>query len=391
MHAPTGRLRTSAVLAVLLLLMWPVAGRSDAAEGARLRPRLFLSLFPPRVQASLWVLGGGWLAWPQADVPRTARQTPPFTLHLYNLATRATRTLHPPMLRPGQWVTGLAVAASWIAWEQTPSSYALGKWRLYVANLHTGQARLIDAARAEGDIGAVGNGEFTLSGDTLTWTRLHATAHGLRSLLKVEDLTTQHVQVVATADPARNSVLGWPTTDGRYVAWDRSGQEPEGTTLDTVSLFDLAAGRPVPLPLHGLTSEPALDAGHLAWKAGSRFDNLSAGRSAGIGLYDLRTHRLLTIDASGAGRPTLGMCVVAYGFTDNMNSAYIDGLYDYCHRRALNLTGRQETWPSGVQFVALQVAGQEGIMAADLHQEVGVADIALFHFSAAHPLYDFYH
>jgi len=232
-------------------------------------------------------------------------------------------------------VNGLLVSASWIAWEQTPSSYALGKWRLYVANLRTGQARLIDAVRAEGDIGAVGNGEFALSGGTLTWTMLHTTAHGLRSLLKVEDLATQHAQVVATADPARNSVLGWPATDGRYVAWDRSGQGPRGTTLDTVSLFDLAAGRAVPLSLHGLTSEPALGDGHLAWKAGSRFDNLSAGHSAGIGLYDLRTHRLLITTASGAGHPMFGTCVVAYGFTDNMNSAYIDGLYDYCHRRGL--------------------------------------------------------
>lgn len=144
MHASTGRLRTSAVLAALLLLIWPVAGRSDAAEGARLRPRLFLSLIPPRVQASILVLGGGWLAWPQANEPRTPRQTPPFTLHLYNFATRTTRTtrtLHPPMLRPGQWVSGLAASASWIVWDQTPSSYALGRWRLYVADLRTGRAR----------------------------------------------------------------------------------------------------------------------------------------------------------------------------------------------------------------------------------------------------------
>lgn len=213
----------------------------------------------------------------------------------------------------------------------------------------------------------------------------------MRSLLKVEDLVTQHVQVVATANPARNySVLGWPVTDGRYVAWDRSASCPAVPTLDTVSLFDLTTHRPIPLPLRDLTSEPALGAGHLVWKAGSRFDNLSADHSAGIGLYDLRTRRSLTIAASGAGHPMLGTCVVAYGLSNNMNSAYIHGLYDYCHRRALNLTGQQETWPSGAEFIALHVAGQEGIMSM-LRQDTSRVSIALFHFSAAHPLYDFYH
>lgn len=252
---------------------------------------------------------------------------------------------------------------------------------------------MVDSARAEGDTGAIGSSEFALSGDTFAWTMLHATARGVRSLLKVEDLATGRARVVATADPAQNhSVLGWPATDGRYVAWDRSAQGPQGTTLDTVSLFDLVVGHPVPLPLRGLTSEPALGAGRLAWKAGSRFDNTSAGHSAGIGLYDLRMRRPLTIAASGAERPTLGTCIVAYNFSNNLNSAYVNGLYDYCHRRALNLTGRQETWPSGVEFVALQVVGQDGIMSAvDPRQGMGGASIAFFSFSAAHPLYDFYH
>jgi len=112
MHAPTGRLRIITIIAVLLV--WLTAGQSSAAEGARLRPRLFLSLFPPRVEASLLVLGGGWIAWPQADVPRTARQTPPFTLHLYNLATRDAHPApsHAPSRAVGERTLGVGFVDS---------------------------------------------------------------------------------------------------------------------------------------------------------------------------------------------------------------------------------------------------------------------------------------
>jgi hypothetical protein len=150
--------------------------------------------------------------------------------------------------------------------------------------------------------------------------------------------------------------------------------------------MNLATGQRIPLRVPGSSSEPALGSGYLAWKIGPTFRE-----SAGIGVYNLRTGQSLTIRSPGAAQPTVGTCLVGYRFFDNPTSPLADGLYELCHHQKLELRSAQEMLPNGEGLATIQLSGSAGIMNVYNPNRVIAPTAAIFRFSSAHPLYDFYH
>jgi hypothetical protein len=86
----------------------------------------------------------------------------------------------------------------------------------------------------------------TTNGTAAAWTILQHTGRAVRSVLKVEDLTTRRVRVVASAAlrPAEAPAsFGYPQLAGPYLAWQRAillhGRTPTGTIV----LMNLATGQ----------------------------------------------------------------------------------------------------------------------------------------------------
>jgi hypothetical protein len=385
-------LAVSVLTAALVLAQGPgpaSAGADPAARRNYLRPRLMVSTHVVHAITAAFYLQGDWLVWPESDVASPYD----FATYLYNIRTRRQRVVHPALLPRGDWVGDLKMSYPWLLWGQSPDPFTFRDFRICVLNVQSGQTWVLDSARAEGQdpraTPSGDNGAIALDGTTAAWTILQHTGRAVRSVLKVEDLTTRRVRVVASAAlrPAGSpESFGHPQLAGPYLAWQRAILMHGRTPTGTIAMMNLATGQRMHLPVPGSSSEPALGSGYLAWKIGPTFRE-----SAGIGVYNLRTGQTLTIRSPGAAGPTLGTCLVAYRFFDNPTSPLADGLYDLCHRQKLELRLAQEMLLNGEGLAKIQLSGNAGIMDAGRPDRVIAPTAAIFRFSPAHPLYDFYH
>jgi len=372
-------LLATAVIAHLPLGVSPALSRSEPPQ---LRPSFLLDQSHGEDRA----IGDGWVVSAQED-RRVSGPTSAY-FRLFNLADHRWNVIRPALLGPRYYVMNVVVSHDWLAWIQSPNIQSAGGWQLCSYSIASGQEWIVDSAQAEGtpasaDQSGIGDEEIALHGDVLVWTvRQFLGQHGGRSLVEEARLTTRRKQTlaaVANAKPA--AVFGWPTTDGRYVAWDRSTQATPSTETDTVELFDLRTSKMVARVTASEASEPALGYGYLAWKRGPRF-----GDSAGIHVLDMQGGRAVDVPVKNSARPSLGPCLLAYqvALTDG------DGLFDLCHQRGVTLTTRQKQTATGWGFSSIVLAGRYAIMNGG-NPNTTAHIIGVFYFSAQYPLSDFYH